>query len=172
MVKLLARKKTISYELGCMICGLVMMAFSAVMILYLIPRWCSAGSGLSSIKWNSQTLPYVVSVINLLLGVLISIRFGIRYSKARKSPEQNAEDKQVSFRLIALAVIAIGFLYVGFFKTIGYIPTTLVFMIILYFLFGGRKWVEAIILSVIFTTVCVAFFYFYLKLSMPLIWFY
>ena len=172
MRKLLAKGRTIHYDLGCMICGLVMIAFSAIMIVYLIPHWCSIGRGLSSIKWNSQTLPYVVSALNLLLGILLALRYGRRYYIYKKDPEKAGDVRQVSFTLIALVIIAIGFLYVGFFKMVGYIPTTIVFMILLYFLFGGKKWIEAIILSVVFTAVCVAFFYFYLKLAMPLIWFY
>ena len=41
-------------------------------------------------------------------------------------------------------------------------------MVIMYWLSGGKSWVKDIVMSVVFTIVSVAFFYYYLKLAIPM----
>lgn len=169
MIDFLAKTKKLEYNLGCMICGIIIILFSLTMFFYLIPVWCSIGSGLSTLKWNSQTMPYVVAGINLALGIAITIQNWVRY---RKSKRQGENKQEVSFSLIAIIVAVVGVLYVVLFGSVGYIPTTAIVMVLFYYLFGGKRWWEAAILAGVFTAGMVLFFYTYLKLAMPLIWFY
>ena len=51
---------------------------------------------------------------------------------------------------------------------LGYPIANIIMMVIMYWLSGGKSWVKAIVMSVVFTIVSVAFFYYYLKLAIPM----
>lgn len=177
--KILSRAAGIKRSTADIASGIVITILSIALLAYGIPNGISMGqAGISKGANNPRTLPYAVSTVFLVMGVLVLIT-GIRKKisekhsvKAEAAQTGENESKQVkdeiSFMVIAFVVAVIGIAFALLFRTVGYIPLNLIAMILMYYLFGGTKWYEAVILAVVFTGIMVGFFKYYLLINIPL----
>lgn len=109
-----------------------------------------------------KTFPKVVFIAGLCLGALLIVQ--ALGKRMKKDPNEGT----VTFHLINLAIFADMALFVFTIIPLGYPIANIIMMVIMYWLSGGKSWVKAILMSVIFTVVSVLFFYTYLKLAIPM----
>lgn len=92
--------------------------------------------------------------IAFCLGVLGIVQAIISYSNMKKNP---GKDKQVLHKdeLLGALVMVIAFaLYIMLVKPLGYILATIIFLNAFFFIYGERKPVRMIIISVCFSIIC------------------
>jgi len=111
---------------------------------------------------TARTFPKVVFIAGIVLGALLIVT---ALSKRRKN---DANEGKVTFHLINLAIFADLALFVFTLIPLGYPIANIIMMVIMYWLSGGKSWLKAIIMSVVFTVISVLFFYYYLKLAIPM----
>ena len=109
-----------------------------------------------------KTFPKVVFIAGILLGVLLIVE------ALGKRKKNDPNEGKVTFHLINLAIFADLVLFVFTIVPLGYPIANIIMMVIMYWLSGGKSWVKAILMAVIFTVVSVLFFYTYLKLAIPM----
>ena len=111
---------------------------------------------------TAKTFPKVVFLAGILLGALLIV---IALTKRAKHDPQEGT---VTFHLINFAIFANLVLIVFTIIPLGYPIANIIMMVIMYWLSGGKSWVKAILMAVIFTVISVLFFYTYLKLAIPM----
>ena len=111
---------------------------------------------------TAKTFPKVVFIAGILLGLLLIVE-GLG-----KRMKNDPNEGKVTFHLINLAIFANLTLFVFTIIPLGYPIANIIMMVIMYWLSGGKSWVKAILLAVIFTVISVLFFYTYLKLAIPM----
>lgn len=109
--------------------------------------------------------PKFLAVVIALLGLLLAIT---AYLKLRQNP--NGDKKVLNGKeiLMILLMVAMFGVYLGIIKTVGYLISTMVFTFIFFFIYGDRKWLRMIIISVLFTVISYYLFrnVFYVMLPM------
>lgn len=146
---------------GDIVSGAFLALFSGLCLVYIIPKYVALGFGNTYV--TPQSFPKVVAAVTLCFGLFIMIRGIVNVKKG-------TEPKQVSFAMSSLCLCVIGIAYAVLFEIVGYIPLNIVCIPVVYYMFGGKKWWEAAIISVVFTAICVLFFKVYLQLVIPLVW--
>lgn len=111
---------------------------------------------------TAKTFPKVIFIAGIILSVILIME------ALGKRAKHDPNEGKVTFHLINLAIFADLVLFVFTIIPLGYPVANIIMMIIMYWLSGGKSWVKAIIMSVVFTVVSVAFFYYYLKLAIPM----
>ena len=111
---------------------------------------------------TAKTFPKVVFIAGIVLSVLLIVQ--ALGKRMKKDPNEGT----VTFHLINAAIFADLVLFVFTLIPLGYPIANIIMMIIMYWLSGGKSWVKAIIMSVVFTVVSIVFFYYYLKLAIPM----
>lgn len=111
---------------------------------------------------TAKTFPKVIFIAGIALGVLLIVE------ALGKRSKHDPNEGKVKFHLINLAIFADLVLFVFTIIPLGYPIANIIMMVIMYWLSGGKSWVKAILMSVIFTVVSVLFFYYYLKLAIPM----
>ena len=111
---------------------------------------------------TAKTFPKVIFIAGIILSVILIME------ALGKRAKHDPNEVKVTFHLINLAIFADLVLFVFTIIPLGYPIANIIMMIIMYWLSGGKSWVKAIIMSVVFTVVSVAFFYYYLKLAIPM----
>lgn len=92
--------------------------------------------------------------IAFCLGILGIIQAVTSYKKMKKHP---GEDKKVLHKdeLLGVLIMVIAFgLYIALVKPLGYILSTIIFLNIFFYIYGERKPVRMIIISVCFSVIC------------------
>ncbi len=92
--------------------------------------------------------------VALCLGVLGLIQVVVSYLNLKKYPDQ--EKKVLNKKeLLGAFFLVIGFaLYIVLVKPLGYIIATGLFLLLFFFIYGERKWIRMIIVSVCFSVIC------------------
>lgn len=147
---------------GDIIAGALLVILAVLLLVWIIPNYVALGFGNTFV--TPRSFPKAITIVTLVLGFVVMVR-GILNMK------KGTEPKQLSYAMSSLVLCVIGILYAIFFEIVGYVPLNVVCLPIIYLLFGGRKWWEAVVITVVFTAICVGFFRFYLQLSIPLAWF-
>ena len=111
---------------------------------------------------TAKTFPKVVFIAGIVLSALLIVE-----ALTKRAKHDPAEGK-VSFHLINLAIFADLVLFVFTIIPLGYPIANIIMMVIMYWLSGGKSWAKAFIMAIVFTIVSVAFFYYYLKLAIPM----
>jgi len=111
---------------------------------------------------TAKTFPKVVFIAGIALSLLLIVE------ALGKRKQNDPNEAKVTFHLINLAIFADLFLFVLILIPVGYPIANVIMMVIMYWLSGGKSWVKAIAMSLIFTVVSVLFFYTYLKLAIPM----
>ena len=125
----------------------------------------ASGFKLAEKGMGAGGFPKFLAIIIALLGLLLVIT---AYLKLRQNPEG---DKKVlngkELLMIALMVALFG-LYLGIIKTVGYPISTAVFTFVFFYIYGDRKWLRMIIISILFTAITYILFrnVFYVMLPM------
>lgn len=143
-----------------MAAGAVVMAVSLFLLLVGIPHFIEEGYG-NTYGLSPKTFPIGISCAALVLGVILFYQ-GWQRHKSRD------EEEYIEFYLISAAVLADILFFVLTIKSLGYPLANMVMMFVMYYLSGGSKWQKAVVMSVAFTACSVLFFYYYLKLSVPM----
>lgn len=111
---------------------------------------------------TAKTFPRFVFIAGIILSaVLIAEALGKR---AKHDPNEG----KVTFHLINLAIFLDLVLFVFTIIPLGYPIANIIMMVIMYWLSGGKSWIKAIIMALVFTIISVVFFYYYLKLAIPM----
>jgi len=111
---------------------------------------------------TAKTFPKVIFIVGILLGLVLIV------TALTKRKKNDPNEGKVTFHLINAAIFADLVLFVLILIPVGYPIANIIMMVIMYWLSGGKSWAKAIIMSVVFTVVSVAFFYYYLKLAIPM----
>lgn len=111
---------------------------------------------------TAKTFPKVVFIAGIILSVILIVTALAK--RAKKDPNEG----KVTFHLINLAIYADLVLFVFTIIPLGYPIANVIMMVIMYWLSGGKSWIKAILMAVIFTVISVLFFYTYLKLAIPM----
>ena len=111
---------------------------------------------------TAKTFPKVIFIVGILLGLVLIV------TALTKRKKNDPNEGKVTFHLINAAIFADLVLFVLILIPVGYPIANIIMMVIMYWLSGGKSWAKAIIMSVVFTVVSVAFFYYYLKLAVPM----
>ena len=111
---------------------------------------------------TAKTFPKVIFIAGILLGLVLIV------TALTKRKKNDPNEGKVTFHLINAAIFADLLLFVFTLIPLGYPIANIIMMIIMYWLSGGKSWAKAIIMSVVFTVVSIVFFYYYLKLAIPM----
>ena len=155
-----------------MITGAVIVILSLFLLLYAIPYQIStAFSTTGNGAISQRAFPYIVSIVMLICGLSILKSGYSKYKRLQKhtedSPKDSAEDS-IEILLVSIVVIALGVIATVLLKPLGYLLTSGLTTLALYYICGGRKLHKGVILAAVFAVVTWVFFYVYLKLSIPL----
>lgn len=116
----------------------------------------------SSYGVTPKSFPKVVFIAGIALGGILIIE---ALGKRRRS---GPNEGKVTFHLMNLAIFADLALFVFTIVPLGYPIANIIMMVIMYWLSGGKSWIKAFIMAILFTIVSVLFFYTYLKLAIPM----
>ena len=111
---------------------------------------------------TAKTFPKVVFLAGIFLGLLLIVQ--ALGKRMKKDPNEGT----VTFHLINRAIFADLVLFVFILIPVGYPIANIIMMVIMYWLSGGKSWIKAFIMAIVFTVVSVVFFYYYLKLAIPM----
>ena len=111
---------------------------------------------------TAKTFPKVVFIAGIALSILLI------WEALAKRRKNDPNEGKITFHLINLAIFLDLALFVAILIPVGYPIANMIMMTIMYWLSGGKSWVKAILMSLIFTVVSVLFFYTYLKLAIPM----
>ena len=111
---------------------------------------------------TAKTFPKVVFIAGIILSIILIV------TALTKRAKHDPNEGKVTFHLINAAIFADMALFVFILIPVGYPIANILMMVIMYWLSGGKSWIKAIIMSVVFTVVSVVFFYYYLKLAIPM----
>lgn len=111
---------------------------------------------------SARFFPRTVSIIMVVSSVWLLIDAIL---KPKKRDPLDAEEK-VGYRRGVLAMIcALG--YVLTFKVLGYIVASIIVLFLMMLIFGNRKWVQMIIISIVFPIILYFAFKYGLKTPLP-----
>ena len=111
---------------------------------------------------TAKTFPKVVFIAGIILSLVLIV------TALTKRAKHDPNEGKVTFHLINAAIFADMALFVFILIPVGYPIANILMMVIMYWLSGGKSWLKAIIMSVVFTVISVLFFYYYLKLAIPM----
>ncbi len=111
---------------------------------------------------TARTFPKVIFIAGIILSIVLIVE------ALGKRAKHDPEEGKVTFHLINLAIFADLVLFVFTIIPLGYPIANIIMMVIMYWLSGGKSWIKAFIMAIVFTVVSVAFFYYYLKLAIPM----
>ena len=126
-----------------------------------VAKYISAGYT-TSYGITAKTFPKVVFIAGIALSLILIVQ------ALGKRKKNDPNEGKITFHLINLAIFADLVLFVFLIIPLGYPIANVIMMVIMYWLSGGKSWVKAIAMSLIFTVVSVLFFYTYLKLAIPM----
>jgi phosphatidylglycerophosphate synthase len=112
-----------------------------------------------------KTFPYGVSIVSLICGLEILISGFLAWKKEKHS---QIKASPITLHFVAFLIFALGILFSGALKTIGYPIVNTLSILAMYYISGGKKIWVGVITAVSFSVVSYLFFSVYLKLSIPL----
>ena len=121
--------------------GIFVTVLAVLMIVYFIPGQIKISTALGvDQSFNAQTFPFFAAWVILIPGVILTISSAVKLIRLKS--EGTIKLPPVKFRdeLRAIALIALFFLYVLLFATLGYIPATVIVPPLVLWLLGSRDW--------------------------------
>lgn len=97
-----------------------------------------------SVSYGSDFFPKLILILLAILSLVLCVK-GILNIKNDKS--NSSFDKRVFFRIALFMTLLI--VYINLFLVTGFIVSSIVFLIIAQYLFGLRKWLKLVLVSVI-----------------------
>jgi hypothetical protein len=126
--------------------GFFMVVFSTLMYI-VAGKFPSVQKGLGAGDW-----PQLILTVLFVLGIILS---GSSYYSYRKQARQGGEARQGSYEKKELLHVLVLFLcvaaYIRLVGLFGFILLTPFFLFALMFIFGMRKWIKMVIISVVST---------------------
>jgi uncharacterized membrane protein YgcG len=115
--------------------------------------------------------PMLVTGVLFLLGMILAIQ-GLL--EKRRAARQDSQTKVVTLaELKGIAILAASFwAYIAVLKYLGYLIATPVFLFLFLFLYGGRKWLQMILISLITTGITWALFVHAFRIFLPNFYFF
>lgn len=109
--------------------------------------------------------PKFLAVMLMILGLLLVIT---SYFKLRQNPKGDKKVLNGKEILMILIMVACFGVYLAIIKTVGYMISTIVFTFIFFYIYGDRKWLRMVIISVLFSVITYFLFrnVFYVMLPM------
>ena len=142
--------------------GVFMVVFSTVMYI-VADKFPAAEKGLGAGDW-----PKLILSVLFVLGLIQS---GYSFYRYRKEVRQGGETKQSKYEKKELLHVFILFLcvvaYIKLVGLLGFILLTPFFLFALMFIFGMRKWIKMVIISVVSTAVTYLIFNTLLLVQLP-----
>ena len=161
LVKILDRKISLRQYLVDIIAGGVIFLLNLFLLVVGVGKFINEGYG-SKYGITPRTFPRIIFIAAMVLSVLVIMK-GVVELRKNKSDE-----KIIHFRLISLAILLDMTFFVLTMQPLGYPIANMIMMIVMYWLSGGKSWIKAILTAVLFTAGSVLFFFYYLKLSVPM----
>lgn len=96
------------------------------------------------VKYGSDFLPKLILILLAIFSVALCVNSIL---KLKKSPSKTQFDKKVFIRVILFMASLI--LYINLFFTLGFIVSSIIFLIIAQYLYGLRKWVQLFSVSIV-----------------------
>lgn len=164
MDKFLSKKIIVKQETLDIIAGAIVIAFGVFLLITAIPK-IAIGFAAAGTILTPRTFPRIVAIAMIILGSLLiisGVKIKIRNKKA------NVESKTVQFYIVSFVIILVCVLFIELLKPLGYPIVSVLTVIGMYFICGGKKWWEGAILALIFTAVSTWFFFIYMRMSIPM----
>ena len=147
--------------------GLLFIAFSLFMLLYGIKKWASVSFGSVGIV-TDRLFPYIVMIVMLAMSVCILVLGLFDLKQDRKRAAAGQPVAEVEFSIFALLVFLLGLFVIKFMKLLGYPLTVAIVLLAAYYMLGGRKLWQGLLVSIGFAAVSYLFFAVYLGVSLRL----
>ncbi len=164
---LFKKKLTVTKAHADMALGLFFSAFAVFMLVYGVKKWASVSFGSVGIV-TDRLFPYIVMTMMLICAVCIFI-MGLLdsiHDKKRKAAGESVATVSFSIFIFFMAVLA--FFVVKCLKPLGYPLTITISMLAVYFMLGGKKLWQGLLVSVGFAVLSYLFFAVYLGVSLQL----
>ena len=161
LVKLLDKKISLRESMVDIIAGAVVFLLNLWLATIGVSKYISEGYG-NKYAVTPKTFPQVVFIAAMALSVLVLIKGVTQFRKKKEN------EKIIEFRLISLAILLDMTFFVLTMQPLGYPIANMIMIIVMYWLSGGKSWIKAILTAVLFTTASILFFFYYLKLSVPM----
>jgi len=140
---------------------------SAYMLFYGIKKYASVSFGSVGIV-TDRFFPYIVFSVALALSVGIFVLGWFDNIRNKKLAETGGHIATTEFSILVVMMVILGVFVCYSFKTLGYPLTTIVSMISIYYMLGGKKLWQALVLSCGFALLSYLFFAVYLGVSLRL----
>ena len=161
LVKALDKKISLRASLADIIFGGVIFLLNLFLATVGVEKYINEGYG-NKYAVTPKTFPRAVFIAAMALAILVIIKGIVEYRKKKEN------EKVIHFRLISLAIFLDMVFFVFTMQTLGYPIANMIMMIVMYWLSGGKSWIKAILTALLFTVVSILFFFYYLKLSVPM----
>ena len=161
LVKLLDKKISLRESLVDIIAGAFVFLLNLWLATVGVSKYINEGYG-NKYAVTPKTFPQVVFIAAMALSVLVLIKGVTQFRKKKEN------EKIIEFRLISLAILLDMTFFVLTMQPLGYPIANMIMIIVMYWLSGGKSWIKAILTAVLFTTASILFFFYYLKLSVPM----
>ena len=161
LVKALDKKITLRASVVDIISGGVIFLLNLLLLTVGVEKYISEGYG-NKYAVTPRTFPRAIFIAAMALAILVIIKGVAEFRKKKEN------EKTVTFRLISVAILLDMAFFVFTMQPLGYPIANMIMMIIMYWLSGGKSWIKAVLTALLFTTASILFFYYYLKLSVPM----
>ena len=165
MDKFLKKKITVKKETLDIIVGAIVIAIGAFLLIIGIPKFIGIGFATAGTILTPRTFPRIIAVLMVVLGCLVIIS-GIREKQRNK--KEKTESKTVQFYLVSFVIMLLCVFFIECLKPLGYPIVSILTVIAMYYISGGKKWWEALVTAVLFTAVTTWFFFIYMQMSIPM----
>ena len=161
LVKALDKKVEVRQSTADLGFGIGVLVVDLLLMTVGVTKYISAGFS-TTYGITAKTFPKAVFIAGIALSLLLI------WEALAKRKKNDPKEGKITFHLINFAIFADLVLFVLLIMPLGYPIANMIMMVIMYWLSGGKSWVKAIAMSLIFTVVSVLFFYTYLKLAIPM----
>lgn len=118
---------------------------SVILLLFAVFGFITANEFSNpDVKYGSDFLPKLILILLAIFSIILGINSILKLKK-KKSTAQF--DKKVFIRVVLFMALLV--VYINLFFTLGFIVSSITFLVIAQYLYGLRKWVQLISVSII-----------------------
>ncbi len=165
MDNFLKKKITVKKETLDIIVGSIVIAIGAFLLIIGIPKFIGIGFATAGTILTPRTFPRIIATFMVILGGLVVLS-GIREKQRNK--KENTESKTVQFYAVSFVIMLLCVFFIECLKPLGYPIVSIVTVVAMFYISGGKKLWEALLTAVLFTAVTTWFFFIYMKMSIPM----
>ncbi|MDD3657086.1 MAG: tripartite tricarboxylate transporter TctB family protein [Atribacterota bacterium] len=137
----------------------ILVSFLGIMVLFFSQRIISGITKFDVL--TPHFFPTIIAICLIVFGLGLSISNIINYYKKNQSISNIKKEKERVDYFQVLKVILLTIVYIFFIELFGFILTTIIVLGLLMYLFGERKLIDIVIVSIVTTSL---FYYFFVRL--------